>query len=143
MLSYLAKCCLMESSDSGEEMVPFPSSGTDISRYALSLAAYMSSSFLLFNTSLSFRCGSVLEAIGRFAALDLYVVVDCLNVSFVIARERCWPRFEQLSLKNYWLSQWAKHTYICVGNAGFTVAMVACFVASFTLKQGAWSTWGY
>ena len=90
----------MESSDSGEEMVPFPSSGTDISRYALSLAAYMSSSFLLSNAFLSFRCGSDLEVIDRFAALDLYVVVDCLNVSFVIARKRRWPRFAQLSLKD-------------------------------------------
>lgn len=88
MLSYLAKCCLMESSDSGEATVSVPSFGTDVSRYAFSLAAYMSSSFLLLNASLSFLCRSDWQAIDRFAALDLYVAVDCLGVSFVIAVER-------------------------------------------------------
>ena len=88
MISYLAKCCLMESSDSGGEVVSLPSFGTDISRYALRLAAYMSSSFLLLNISLSFLCRSDWQDIDRFAALDLYVVVGCLGVSFVIAMER-------------------------------------------------------
>lgn len=46
-------------------------------------------------------------------------------------------------VEGYWLLQWVKRTYICVGKAGFIVAMVACLLASFTLKQGAGSILEY